>query len=371
MKGSLDAELAKFDPAVPIEGAHTPPASWYVSKQFWELDRQAVFARSWQPVARRQQLEAVGSYVAGSFAGEPYVVVRSSDGLHALSNVCRHKAMQVASGAGQCEHLVCPYHGWSYHLDGRLKSAPQVAGIKSFDREALSLPRLGLCEWGPWVFINLDADAEPLADELETLDGALERSGWQELSYVATQSWTIECNWKVYVDNYLDGGYHIPHMHPSLDAQLDMSSYRTELFHRYSIQSSGAGAPGDPRTDVDSDQRIGSGAIYAWLFPNFMINRYGPCMDSNWVLPLGPDRCQVIYEFYFRDTESDEAQAFIAQSREQADITQREDIAISESVQSGLKSSHYDQGRYAPQVETGEHHFHQLLHHAYREHLGR
>jgi choline monooxygenase len=221
------------------------------------------------------------------------------------------------------------------------------------------------------VFINTDASAEPLAGELDELDGALTESGWDRLHYVASQRWYIQCNWKVYVDNYLDGGYHIPHMHPSLDAQLDMASYRTELFHRYSIQSSGAGAPGDPRTEVRADQRIGDGAIYAWLFPNFMINRYGPCMDSNWVIPLGPDRCQVIYEFYFEEAEGPAADEFIARSREQADITQREDIAISESVQLGLASSHYDQGRYAPRVEVGEHHFHQLLHHAYREHLGR
>ncbi|MBN4059209.1 hypothetical protein JYT22_00995 [Endomicrobium sp. AH-315-J14] len=159
----------------------------------------------------------------------------------------------------------------------------------------------------------------------------------------------IECNWKVYVDNYLDGGYHIPHMHPSLDAQLDMETYRTEIFERYSVQTSGAAS--------DGPDRIGSGALYAWMFPNFMINRYGPCMDSNHVVPLGPDRCRVDYQFYF----TEDARHLTEESMAQADVTQKEDIAICESVQRGLKSESYDRGRYAPTVEIGEHHFHRLL----------
>jgi len=357
-------ELGKFDPTIPIERALTPPASWYASPEFWELDKRAIFANSWQPVARRDQLARPGQVISGCFAGEPYVVTRDGEGLHALSNVCRHKAMVVAQSSDAADALVCPYHGWTYELGGRLRSAPKVAGIADFDRDAMSLPRWGVCEWGPWVFIHPDPDATALADELEELDRRLLATAWERLRFVAEKRWVIDCNWKVYVDNYLDGGYHIPHMHPSLDAQLDMSTYQTELFHSYSIQSSGAGRPGDARTEVDSSQRIGDGALYAWLFPNFMINRYGSCMDSNWVRPLDVGRCEVVYEFYFAEPIDD---AFVAKSIEQADITQREDIAISESVQRGLGSSHYDQGRYAPRIEVGEHHFHQLLHRAYAE----
>ncbi|MEM6992773.1 MAG: SRPBCC family protein [Myxococcota bacterium] len=358
----LDALVDGFDPTIPVERATTPPSSWYTDPDLFALERRAVFARAWHPAARLSLLDTPGAYVSGCHVGEPWVVVRDASGsLGAFSNTCRHKGREVVTGTGQADRLVCGYHAWSYGLDGRLKSAPKMAGIEAFDREALSLPPLGLDAWGPWAFINHRRDAPPMAQRVASLDAALQRTEWQRLRFIDRKAWTIECNWKVYVDNYLDGGYHIPHMHPSLDAQLDMASYRTELFGEFSIQSSDAAGEADARTAVDASVRIGDGAIYAWVYPNFMLNRYGPCLDSNLVIPLGPDRCRVEYEFYFLDTDGPEAQAFVRESIEQADVTQREDIAICESVQRGLHSQHYDRGRYAPRVELGEHHFHSLL----------
>ena len=123
----------------------------------------------------------------------------------------------------------------------------------------------------------------------------------------------------------------------------------------------------DDRLDFDAAARIGDGALYAWIYPNFMLNRYGPCLDSNLVIPLGPDRCRVDYEFYFVEGDGDIDQDFIETSMAQSDVTQREDIEICESVQRGLRSRAYDRGRYAPRVETGEYHFHQLLAAALRD----
>ncbi len=354
--------LAGFDASIPIERALTPPASWYTAKEIWELERRAVFANAWHPAARIAQLDAPGTYVSGCHVGEPWVITRDeADHFAALSNTCRHKGREVVMDSGRADQLVCGYHAWAYGLDGRLRSAPKMAGVEAFDREAMSLPKLALDRWGPWAFINHRRDAPPMAKRLAALDQALRRTHWERLQFIDRKSWTIECNWKVYVDNYLDGGYHIPHMHPSLDAQLDMASYRTEVFEQFSIQSSDAAAAPDARTAVDAKARIGDGAIYAWIYPNFMLNRYGPCLDSNLVIPLGPDRCRVEYEFYFLDTDGAEARAFVEQSIEQADVTQREDIAICESVQRGLHSMHYESGRYAPRLEVGEHHFHRLL----------
>ena len=121
--------------------------------------------------------------------------------------------------------------------------------------------------------------------------------------------------------------------------------------------------------DVDAQERIGDGAIYAWIYPNFMLNRYGPCLDSNYVIPLGHDKCRVLYDFFFLETEGDEAKKFIEESIEQSAVTQREDIEICESVQIGLQSPAYDRGRYAPRLEIGEYHFHQLLAASFRKML--
>ena len=358
---SLRELIEAFDPSVPIERAWTPPSGWYTSPEIFELER-AVFQRTWHPAVRRDDVREAGTWSSGCHVGEPWAVTRDDAGvLRALSNTCRHKGREVVQGPGRGDRLVCGYHAWTYDLAGKLRSAPRMAGIEAFDREAMSLPALAADEWGPWVFINHRADAIAMAERLPELDAALQRTGWRALKFVDGKSWTIDCNWKVYVDNYLDGGYHIPHMHPSLDAQLDMATYRTELFGEFSIQTSGAATAPDDRTDVDASQRIGDGAIYAWIYPNLMLNRYGPCLDSNLVIPLGPDRCRVEYEFYFMETEGEQAEAFVRQSIEQADVTQREDIAICESVQRGLSSVHYEVGRYAPRVEHGEHHFHRLL----------
>lgn len=367
----LVRELESFDPGLPIERAWTPPSSWYTSSAIHDLELGGILARSWQPVARVEQLREAGAYVTGVLVGEPWVVVRGADGiLRAFLNTCRHKGREVVQGSGRADELVCGYHAWTYDLQGQLRSAPRMAGIEDFDRSSMSLTPLALEVWGHWVFLNLDPGAAPLAPALASLESRLAATGWEKLRCVAQREWTLDCNWKVVVDNYLDGGYHIPHMHPTLDAQLDMQSYRTELFERYSIQSSGAGVATDERIDYEASERIGGEALYVWLYPNFMLNRYGPCLDTNHVIPLGPDRCQVLYEFFFLETEGSEAQEFIRSSIEQAAVTQKEDIAICESVQLGLNSRGYDRGRYAPRVEMGEHHFHCLLAAELRRELG-
>jgi choline monooxygenase len=275
----------------------------------------------------------------------------------------------VVQGAGQAQELVCGYHAWTYDLTGRLKSAPRMAGIRDFDRAKMSLAPLTLATWGLWVFLDLSGTAPVLAPRLAELHSRLAGTDWERLRFVERTTWTLECNWKTYVDNYLDGGYHIPHMHPTLDAQIDMRGYRTELFGHFSIQSAPPAARADGRIAFDPTERIGEGAIYAWIWPNFMLNRYGPCLDTNHVVPLGPDRCEVRYEFFFEEGAGVDAASFIAESIEQSAVTQREDIAICESVQLGLRSKGYDRGRYAPQVEIGEHHFHCLLAESYRRAL--
>lgn len=361
---SLRDLVARFDPAIPIERASTPPAAWYTDPAIYELERRAVFGRAWQPVARLSALDRPGAYASGCSVGEPWVVLRDDEAaLRAFSNTCRHKGREVVQGHGHAETLVCGYHAWTYDLRGRLRSAPRMAGIQGFDREVMSLPPLAVEAWGPWAWVSPTPDTAPLLPRVAELDRRLGATGWERLCFHSRTSWTIGCNWKVYVDNYLDGGYHVPHMHPSLDAQLDMASYRTELFEELSIQTVNPAAGPDARTELDGSVRIAGGAIYAWIYPNFMLNRYGPCLDTNHVVPLGPDRCRVDYEFFFMDdgSGSEEARRFVEASIEQSAVTQREDVAICESVQLGLGSRHYDTGRYAPRVEMGEHHFHGLL----------
>ncbi|HEX5132379.1 MAG TPA: aromatic ring-hydroxylating dioxygenase subunit alpha [Candidatus Krumholzibacteria bacterium] len=358
----LAQEVARFDPRVPLEAAWLPPSSWYNNARFFELERDTVFRNNWLIAARSHQFAKAGDFVAGAIAGEPYVVVRGEDGvLRAFYNVCRHHAAQVAVGEGCAEALVCPYHGWTYALDGALKRAPELGAVKDFDRDKFGLVPMHVTEWCGLVFVSMATDPRPLAAEMGELERRLREMHLDELQFVARRKYTLACNWKVYVDNYLDGGYHVSYLHKGLAGQLDLDSYRTEIFGRYSIQSgAGASGGGSGASGSDFSERIGDRVLYAWLYPNLMINRYGPMMDTNWVIPRGHDETLVIFDYYFtRETAADAA--FVEKSLAASDVVQAEDVGICESVQQGLLSSSYDKGRYSAKLEQGEYHFHRLL----------
>jgi choline monooxygenase len=296
--------------------------------------------------------------VSVDVAGDPYVIVRGVDGvLRGFHNACRHHGARLVDGERACAAIVCPYHGWTYSLDGSLKSAPRSAGLLEFRREDHGLVAVRVEAWGPLVFLHPGRQGRPLAEDLAPLLPLLEPKRLASYRWVARRSYEMACNWKVFVDNYLDGGYHIPHLHGNLAGQLDLASYRTTLFERCNVQTCDAhAAPGTEELAV----RMRGGAVYAWIHPNLMLNRYGPMLDSNLVLPLGQASCAVVFDYWY-DGDADAARAFVEASIENSDVTQGEDVWISEQVQRGLSSIAYDRGRYAPQVEHAMHHFHRLL----------
>jgi phenylpropionate dioxygenase-like ring-hydroxylating dioxygenase large terminal subunit len=354
-------ELRRFAQEMPIAAAATPPKSWYVDPAFLELERAKVFARSWQYACPLDLVRKPGDYARVDLLGESYVVVRNARGeLRGFHNVCRHHAAELLAGNGCVQSIVCPYHGWTYDLDGRLESAPRMGAMQGFTREGFSLPAVHVEAWGPFVFLHAGSPQRALRDELAQLVERLEGFGMEGLRYVTRRSYPMQCNWKVFVDNYLDGGYHIAHLHHGLASQLDLHGYTTECFERFSIQTCPGGEQATFRGQ-DFRERIGKGALYAWLYPNFMLNRYGPILDINWVRPLAADRCEVVFDYWYPEGSGADGRAFVDASLAASDAVQQEDVAISESVQRGLGSSSYDQGRYAPNVELAMHHFHRLL----------
>jgi choline monooxygenase len=358
----LRDELARFDPSIPIERAWTPPASWYVEPEFLQYERAQVFRDSWQAVGRVDQVKHAGDYFTGCLLDLPYVVLRDQDGtLRAFHNVCRHHAAEVCSGDGNLQELSCPYHGWTYRLDGRLTRAPRLGRSDVFDRERFSLKPAAVTAWGPLVYIYLGDDPPPLQPQLADLGRRLDAMGTSELTFVARRSYDMRCNWKVYVDNYLDGGYHVAVLHQALAGQLDLDTYVTEIFERLSIQSCRSPEQAPDAAGGDFAERIGSEALYAFVYPNLMLNRYGPILDTNYVVPLTHDTTRVVFDFFFRDTESPEAREFIERSLAASHRVQEEDVQICESVQKGLGSPAYDRGIYAPKIETAAYHFHGLL----------
>jgi choline monooxygenase len=357
---SVEEILASYNDAAPLSEASTIPAPWYVDPRIAELESQTVFSNNWQLVGRADQVGKPGQFVTSSVAGEPIVAVRGTDGqLRAFYNVCRHHAAKVVTEpCGSASILHCPYHGWNYGLDGVLKGMPEFDGVKNFERQENGLVPVKAEIWEAFVFVNLDPQAHPLRDFLGGLVKRCAPLGLAKLRYFDSRVYDIACNWKVFVDNYLDGGYHVPHLHKGLSSVLDYKQYTIENEDRYCLQSS-------PMVASDEDAATGSTrkgdrAWYFWQYPNFMINCYEGYMDTNLVIPIDVDHCRVIFDFYFSDV-SEARREYNAQSLAVGDRVQSEDLGICEDVQRGLKSRAYGAGRLSVRREAGEQLFHRLL----------
>ncbi len=333
-----------------LSSASTIPARWYTDPAMLPIERARIFHRTWQAVAAPGDSAAsavadAGRYLACDIAGEPVVITRARDGrLRAMSNVCRHRGALVAEGQGQAQVLRCPYHAWSYGLDGALIGQPEFDGVAGWDRAGVCLPQFRAEIWGPFVFVNLDPAAPPLAEILGRIPEEAAALGCpiEKLRWSYRRDYVIACNWKVYIDNYLEG-YHLPAAHPGLFRLLDYSRYRVETHRHYSAQIA-------PLRSGD-----GGEALYYWVFPNFMLNIYPDNLSSNLIVPLGHDQTLTIFEWFAYEGE-------VPQSTiDFSDEIQQEDIRICESVQRGLASAHYSQGRYSVARENGVHHFHGLL----------
>jgi len=345
-----------------LSKSSTPPSIWYNGPEIFELERIAVFFRSWQFVGRADQVRESGRYITSEVAGEPLVVVRDDDGvLRGFFNVCRHHAAAVMTQAeGKAEHLRCPYHGWTYTLQGALILAPEFGGVEDFDRAANGLHQVQTAIWNNGVFVKLESGPPSLSDFLgKDLVQRFQCLGIEQLKWFERRSYMLNCNWKVFVDNYLDGGYHVPHIHGGLNSALDYSNYTIETGERFCLQSSPIAA--SKAQSKTAEVRQGERAFYYWIYPNLMINIYAGVMDTNLVVPRGVDKTEVIFDYYFADA-SEQARERNLTSIAVSEQIQAEDVAICESVQRGLNSRSYSTGRLSVRREAGEHLFHKLLH---------
>lgn len=353
----MPVDRTPFDPNLPLELARTIPNTWYFDPAHAERERRAAFGRSWQYLGRTEQVAKPGDFVTADVAGEPVMAVRGEDGvLRAFFNVCRHRAAPILNEpCGHATKLRCRYHGWTYDLAGELRGTPEFEGVRDFAKESNGLVGIPVVEWGPFVWVCTGVPREPLEDFLSPFpDWAARRNCFANLEWHTRTTYDLACNWKVYVDNYLDGGYHVNTVHPALAGVLDYREYATTAHGHTALQCS----PLKPSDGEAGRTRTGDLAAYWWVFPNFMLNLYGTAMDTNLVLPLGPDRCRVIFDFYFAPG-TDES--FKAESVKVAEQVQAEDVGICEDVQRGLRSAAFVSGRFSAKRENAGYHFHRLL----------
>lgn len=345
-----------------IKGAETLPSEFYIHPKLFEQSKETIFAKSWHYVGHTYEFQ-VPKFVKPinllpGFLNEPIILVHDAQkNLHCLSNVCTHRGKIIIEKEGTYQALTCGYHGRCFHLDGTFKSMPAFQGTLGFPRPEDHLSKLALQKWGGLLFTNLQ-DGISFDTWIEPIQS---RVGWLPLDTLEfdaahSKNFTVHAHWALYCDNYLEG-FHVPFVHPGLNAALDFANYSYELFPYGNLQL-GIAKDGQPCFDIpesspDYGRRIY--AYYFWLFPNIMLNFYPWGLSMNIAEPIHPEKTLVRFlSFNFKNSAYQRADFGI-------DATEYEDEAVVESVQSGIKSRFYNTGRFSPSMELGVHQFHSLL----------
>ena len=338
----------------------------YVDPAWFRVDQQEVIAKSWQWVCHIEKLRDAGSYVTVDIAGNPIAIVRDRDGiLRAFYNVCKHRAHQLLSGEGQTTRIMCPYHAWVYGLDGQLVRAPHTETLVDFNVQDVCLDDVQVEEFCGFVFVNLDPTAPSL--RAQSVDLETEIRHWapdiEDLTFGHRLTYDIKSNWKNVMDNFLEC-YHCPTAHKDFCTLVDMDTYKVTTHGIYSSHMADAGKDSNSAYDV-SNATVKTHAVW-WLWPTTCLMRY-PGRSSMIVLniiPVGPDRTLETYDFYLETPEPNEAE--IESIRYLDEVLQKEDIDIVESVQRGMMTPAFSQGRIvndpegSGKSEHAVHHFHGL-----------
>lgn len=251
------------------------------------------------------------------------------------------------------KEIVCPYHGWTYDLNGRLRKALRLKSIEDFKASKTHLKPIALQSIGPFLYLNFNfRQRDPNLYDYSYIEQIeqkyLKATNYGDLQFVARRTYPIKCNWKIFVDNYLDGGYHVSYAHKQLSSTLNMNQYKTVVEHgKASVQC----CTGNERTE--------GSVVFAYIYPNLMINRYGSLMDTNVIVPVDERNCLVHIDYYFSPQSAGKEDE--EKSRVDSHRVQEEDIYLCEQVQLGLESQAYDSGRYVPTIEHAMHSFHQTL----------
>ncbi len=344
-----------------IERAETIPSHWYYTDEILDFEKEHLFTQYWQLACHESQIPEPGDMHTLEVAGNPILIVRDQDGdLRAFYNVCKHRGGPVAVKKGTTSVLQCKYHGWTYLLDGSLRGVPQFNKVDLFDKKDFGLEPIRLKTWQGLVFINLTPNKTILNKYLDGIANRISPISLSKFSHYSDESYKIDCNWKVYVDNFLEG-YHIPIVHPELAKLLDYKNYVVETHPWYSLQHS-------PLKEKDNIYGTGKGeAFYYFIFPNIMLNILPGRLQTNVIRPISSEKTEVLFSYYYEDIKSEEAQETINNDISYSHEIQMEDVEICEQVQKGLKSDAYHKGRFSVEREEGVYHFQSLLKKVFRE----
>jgi len=346
-----------------LERSETVPSSWYTDPRFLKFENEIIFSKMWQNVGHLDKVPNPGDYFISTVADNPVVVVRDREGvLRAFYNVCRHRGGPLATNDGNCKVFQCHYHGWTYLLDGSLRGVPDFDRVELFDKKDFGLVPIQVATWENLVFVNLSNSPDPIEKYFKGIGERIAPMSLSGKNFYKRVEYKVRCNWKVYMDNYLEG-YHLPFVHPELTKMLDYTKYVTEAYDWYSLQFS-------PFSEEDSVYKRDEGeAFYYCIFPNFMLNILPGRLQTNVVVPITHDLTRVIFDYYYDDIASENTLKLAEEDLRYSDSVQAEDIEICEHVQRGLSSRAYDRGRFSVKRELGVYHYQTLLKKTFRQYL--
>ena len=347
----------------------TMPARFYMDPGIYEMEKEAIFYNSWQYAGHISQLEDTGQYITTRIHEQNIFIIRDSSGdLKAFYNVCQHRGHELLTGQGKTNLIVCPYHAWAYDLDGSLQKARNSQNVTNFNKCDYTLKQVQVEEFCTMVFINLDLEAASLKEQTGGLEDEIREycPKVDTLTLAQRDTYTAACNWKVLADNFLEC-YHCDPAHRDFVDLVDMDSYRTTTHGIYSSQialspkSMDSSAFKFEKGDVD----LGYTGWFVW--PNFAISVYPgePNLSVIQINPDGPENAVEYLDWFLpSSTPSRQHQDAMTYLKE---VLQPEDIALCESVQRGLRSKGYNQGRFMVDRQLTElsehavHHFQKMV----------
>ncbi len=348
-------------------------AETYTEADWYAADLQVIISRSWQWVCHIEKVREPGSYTTVEIAGKPIAIVRDWEGcLRAFYNVCKHRAHELLSGDGNTTRIMCPYHAWTYKLDGQLARAPHTENLEEFSVDDICLDQVQVEEFCGFVYVNLNPIAASLSEQSGDLETEIRH--WapdiDKLTFGHRLTYDIKSNWKNVVDNFLEC-YHCPTAHKDFCELVDMDTYKVTTYGIYSSHMADAGNSPNAAYDV-SNAKVKTHAVW-WLWPNTCLMRY-PGRSSMIVLniiPAGPDRTLETYDFFLETPEPNDMEKEVMRYLDE--VLQVEDINLVESVQRGMNTPAFSQGRIvhdpdgSGKSEHAVHHFHGLVLNAYNE----
>lgn len=336
------------------ENQFTIPSMWYYDKNFLDQEKKEIFLKEWQLIGSHSQVKNTGDVLVAEIANNPIIVSRQEDNtLKGFYNVCQHRGGPLVYENCSLSKLQCKYHGWVYDLNGNLKSA---RGFKNSELNIndYNLTPVNVTEWMGQIFVNLSNDPADLCNQIDEIKTLISPIDFSNYTFKFRESYKINCNWKVYMDNFLEG-FHIPFVHPELNKVIDYKSYKTEIYDRFSLQWCPLDSELSPYGKSPTPEE--NKAFYFTIFPNIILNIAPGRLQTNIVEPKDSKTCIVHFDYHFDDPEK----ANIKQDAEFSEIVQQEDILICENVQKGLESNGYDQGKFSPLHEQGVLHFQSLV----------